>query len=166
MIRQYKPDYCYNTALVFSFGTVYALGKNRIDDFVLKNGLTYIVTLFVTVISFRLFHEKWGKSIWFYEAVSLRFAAVVILVFMKIRLSNVFLNYLGDHVFSIYILQRIPMSILNGTTVSDDLYLYFLRSFIITLFISYYFDKYTAAIWKSIDAHLFPQKAIKEEPIS
>ena len=56
---------------------------------------------------------------------------------------NQILIWLGKNVFGVYILQRIPMNLLKGTPISENIYLYFSLCVVITITLTIVFQKAT-----------------------
>ena len=140
-----KESYWWNTLLCFSLGMWFGYYKDSIDKFMRINKNYWFVTipLIVTFIALWLVHIKirnLGKG---YILFSLLFAMVVVAITMKIQIGNKGLNFFGKHVFSIYILQRIPMMIFQN--IISNLYLFFIVSFLATIIVAvcvdYLFNK-------------------------
>ena len=72
------------------------------------------------------------------------FMALIVLFTMKVKIGNAVLSFFGSHVFSIYILQRIPMIIFSKLGLdSYNKYLFVVLCFIITVIMAVAFDKLT-----------------------
>ena len=135
-----KQSYWWNTLLAFPLGMWFAQYKEEIDVFLQnpKNHLIVsipVISLFL--ILFRIY-LRFGLDIG-YILLSLLFALSVALLTMKIKIRNKILYFFGSHVFSIYILQRIPMILLQDKI--DNRYLYLCICFITTIIISVLFDR-------------------------
>lgn len=102
-----------------------------------------------------LFERRHSRTI-YHSIWSIAFAAIIVLVMMKVKIGNAALSALGRHVFSIYILQRIPMLLIRHFGITDNSFNFILLSFPATVFIALIFDKATAAI----DKKLFFSKSI------
>ena len=79
-----------------------------------------------------------------YNVFACLFMAFVVRVMFYHLIDNRLLFYLGRHCFSIYILQRIPMTIIHyylGENCSH--YLFLILSLFATLGIAYCFDRFT-----------------------
>lgn len=63
---------------------------------------------------------------------------------MKFKIENKIIEFFSKHVFSIYILQRVPMIILDRYGLSSHHYLFIILSLIFTSAIAVLFDKLTA----------------------
>ena len=135
-----KESYWWNTLLAFPLGMWFAQYKKEIDVFLQKPKNHLIVSIPVVSLFLILFriYLRFDLDIG-YILLSLLFASSVILLTMKIRIGNKILYFLGSHVFSIYILQRIPMILLQDKI--DNRYLYLSTCFIITIVVSVLFDR-------------------------
>lgn len=148
-----KPVRYYNTIILFPLGMWYAYFKKYIDKIVMKNNVIYIVLLTLSLFLMALGNANRDRHIIAFEIFAISFMAVILLLSMKIKLENPILNMLGKHVFSIYILQRIPMTLFQelGIAGDDNHLLFFASSFAATVFIAVMFDKFT----KKLDSKLF-----------
>ncbi len=148
-----RPDYSYNTIILFPLGFWYSYFKNTIEKLLMKNDIIYSCTLAVVVVAYFLaYMHRWDRFL-IYEIWAILFCTLVILLTMKISLQNEVLKFLGKHIFSIYILQRIPMIFLDHYGVSDrHKYVFLVASFALTTAIAVAFDfvtgKLSSAIWK------------------
>lgn len=76
------------------------------------------------------------------------------LLTMKTAPDNRFLQYLGDNVFEIYILQRIPMRLMRSFRIARHQPVVFvLLSFVITCILAYLFRR----AMEKLDKKLFPK---------
>ena len=151
-----KPVRYYNTIVLFPLGMWYAYFKKYIDKILMKNNLIYFGVLTLSLFLLALGNANRDRNIIAFEIFAVSFIAVIILLSMKIKLQNTIINMLGKHVFSIYILQRIPMKIFSelGLNGDDNHLLFFAVTFAATVFIAVIFDKFTA----KIDSKLFKAK--------
>ena len=137
-----KPAYWYNTMLCFPLGMWFSFYKDRIDGLLEKHyGLVLAGTLLVLVITY-LLNSKLNKL--FYCVYAPAFALLVTVITVRIRGRSVVLGFLGKHVFSIYLLQRIPMGMFQN--LIGNKYIYFIVTFVITILISVAFDYATKNI--------------------
>ena len=75
------------------------------------------------------------------------FTLAVVMVTMKVSIKSTALEWVGKRVFSIYILQRIPMIVLTKTGFTQNSpYAFLVLVFLITLGIAVIFDYVTAKI--------------------
>ena len=145
----YYPNqlYAVDTILCFVFGLYFSLMKVQLDKIILKNDIIYFCVLSITSICFyecskirNLFCILTGNAI---------FSILVVFISMKIKLKNDFLKFLNIHSYSIYLLQRLVMMIINEKRIfinSDFTQTFFEFS---SLFcIVSFFDKYSVYLNK------------------
>lgn len=148
-----KDGFWYNTALVLPFGMIFSLLKEKIDSFISNKTWLYVCTLCLAIIAF-VFSYQHKNRFWVYLIMSCIFATIMILILMKYKMSNPFLHFLGGHVFSIYMLQRIPDMILIKAGITKPINLC-LSSFALTILVALAFE----FVVLHIDNILFPKPA-------
>ena len=80
------------------------------------------------------------------------FMLLIVFLSMKIMFKNKILSWFGTYVFEIYILQRLPMNFGKFMHWNEqNIYLYFLFCFVVTLLLAVGFKEIT----KRIDKILF-----------
>lgn len=141
----FKPDYWYNTMLCFGAGILYSTFKQSIEAIIKKH---YWITLGILFILLGItanipLHAK-GLV---YNAFSIVFCLLIIVLSMRIRINNKALIWCGKNLFPLYIYQRIPMILLStvggGIFVCNYPVLYTTLCLAITLLITYLY-KYWA----------------------
>ena len=135
-----KPQWWYNTALAYTAGMWFAYLRKPLEKIVFSHWAVYATVFAMTVCGF-LFAWEHRHNVWMYEAHSILFSLVLVLLSCKLQLHNRFLTYCGEHLFSLFILQRIPMILLKETPISQFLNVYFMLSLVATFAISWCFDK-------------------------
>ena len=148
-----RPAYTYNTAILFVLGGFYSYFKPYIDKFVMKSGVTYLITCLTVAFMFFFAYNVRKKSIYAYSIWAIAFTLAVVLFTMKVSFSNPVFEWFGKRVFSIYILQRIPMLILQYFKISvNHQYEFFILSLFSTCLLAVIFDylteKLQRLIWK------------------
>ena len=150
-------NYWYNTALCLPLGMWYSFLKDRIEAGVMKNNIIYHITLAATFGLFMLTHYN-KRPLTVYIFWTLLFCLVVVFVTMKVSFGNKALYWLGNHVFSVYILQRLPMSVFYEIEpIASNRYIFFILSFGVTVILAELFDRSMAAL----DKVLFTKKIKK-----
>ena len=146
------PSRYYNTIIMAPMGMLYSKYKRPIEKAVMKNDITYYlavaVMLAVYILAFFRLRESGieGYTVW---AVS--FMMLLLLFTMKVRVHNDLLEWLGTHIFSIYILQRIPMIILDYFgLIEAHKYISLVAVFALTIPLALIFEKLTDLIIKGL----------------
>ena len=136
-----RDSYTYNTMICFPAGMIFAYIKPWFDK-IIKNDLFYIILclLTFTVVAYAKVHSANGIEMYSLWMIFLAFSIVVFT--KKIKIENSFLEWLGSHIFSIYILQRIPMTFLSYYGVNNHYFIFVMLSFFMTLIIALLFDQY------------------------
>ena len=132
-----KESYWWNTLLALPFGMWFGYYRPGIEHFLHKSK-NYYMTLTVLCLLFVALWYVRRRLPASYCIYSLVFATLVVMITMKVSIGNRVLTFFGNHIFSIYILQRIPMIVFRDRFSS--IYLYFIVCFIITLLLAVGFD--------------------------
>ena len=132
-------DWWYNTILCFVTGMWYSRYKNKIEHTVQRNNITYYLTVLFSLLIFAVLYCEYIRS----SPGMMIFAApvfvfIIILLSMKVKFRSMPLAFLGKHVFSIYILQRLLFLILKD--IIPNTYIYFLSTLFLTIIVSFLFD--------------------------
>lgn len=147
----YDTFLCYSVGMFVSLykEKVIELFKHRIKAFsLLMGGIGFY---YLSKNIFLQSHIMTKTSIWAYQNVFYIFA-VLLIVFIStnVYIKNGILEWFGSHLFSFYILQRLPMNYLKKIGLGKDVYLYFLLSFVSAVILAYFFDKLIAVLDKRI----------------
>lgn len=153
-------SWCYNTVIMFSMGMWYSLLRDKIEKLVMKNELIYLIIGGSAVVLYYFVYLKRKGGIEWYTAWAIMFMALVILFTMKIKIGNRILDWFGAHVFSVYILQRIPMLILKHSGLHEShKYAFIVVSFFATIALAAVFDTVVA----KLDSLIYKPKKIKNK---
>lgn len=134
-----QSEWWWNTLLCYPLGMWYSRYHIRFEEtvFSLKKYLTILLSAFIIfIVTYYVHHNGLLLT---YILSSMCFSVIVILLTMRIKVRSKFLAFLGQHVFSIYILQRLVLSIISGKIINR--YMAFVISFIVTVGVSVLFDK-------------------------
>lgn len=139
-----RSSWNYDTLILFSVGMIFSLSKPLIEKIISKHDLIYFAALLAASAAYIFFYKKRGNGIEFYSMWAILFMALIVLFTMKIKIGNPVLDFFGSHVFSIYILQRIPMIIFSRLGLDDyNKYLFVVLCFAATVIMAVAFDKLT-----------------------
>lgn len=148
MMKTDKETRWYNTVILLPIGCLYSEFREEIERLVMKNDVTYYLTLLIVFVSYLVtYSHRNSFGIEGYTAWAVCFISLVILATMKVRIYNRILEWFGMHVFSIYILQRLPMILLDRMGLIDShKYLCLIAVFAITIPLAIAFEKATDAV--------------------
>lgn len=145
-----RPSRYYNTVLCYVLGVFLSIFKDKFDKLFGNNSTLWAVTFFLSVIATFVAYDH-GKRFVFYEISMFTFTLAVVLFTMHVSLNNKILRWFGEHLFSVYILQRLPMIIFKKLGLADyNIYLYFFVCLAVTVVIAYAFDKLVNPLWAKI----------------
>ena len=112
-LSRVRPSWWCDTLMAFGAGAVYGLNRNCIENYVKKNYwicLAFAVVLFVFVGYIPFIGQKYWIS---HNIKSVAFAIIVVMATMKISVDSAMLKWSGEHLFPLYIYQRIPMIVFS-----------------------------------------------------
>lgn len=138
-----------NTVLAYLAGMWFAAYREKFEKVVFSGNREYYAYLLVTLAAFLFARQYWAK-LWVYGLTSVLFALLMVLITAKFQITNRFLAYCGEHLFSLFILQRIPMIALDNTAIEQHPYLYLIVCLVLTFAMSAVFDDLTAKAWTAL----------------
>lgn len=100
----------YDTVLCYPAGMVLSYEKEKLQRRIERYNVS---ALFICVLVTPLLYRFQGNLI-AYELLAILFCLDIVLICSYIRIENQVLLFLGKHTFEIYILQRIPMLLLQN----------------------------------------------------
>lgn len=136
----FKESWWWNTLLCFPLGMWFRLYKERIDGAMARNRVYAVVLAALTVV----FGALWGVQCFVrplgrgYILLALVFALWVTALTMRVSVGNKVLAFFGRHVFSIYMLQRLPMMVFEN--MIPNRYVLFIVCFAVTMLLAVAFD--------------------------
>lgn len=141
-IRMGLPTWWYNTVILVPFGCWYAIFQKTIDSVIMKNGFTYFGILSFLVLAYVIsFIHRWDGGIEYYTVWALIFTSIVVCLSMKVTFDNQIIKWFGQHIFSIYILQRIPMLFFSRIGLAaKEKYMYIVLCIVFTILFAMIFD--------------------------
>lgn len=139
-----QEQWYFSTIMCFPFGVWIALFKDKIRVIISKKIFIMMISCLLGFVA----TYKFRYNPWIMNIHSIMFMALVIILLTKIKIGNKFLQYLGKNLFSIFILQRIPMIILSYFDLfTTNMYMIFVFVALIATFIlSYLYNRYVPKI--------------------
>ena len=147
-----KESWWYNTLLCFPAGMWFAVVKSKIDEFAFENNTNYIklfVLSFILLVATCLL-QQWHSV--FFVPLAIQFSIFVVVVTMKFTFNSKLLSFCGEHVFSIYILQRLFFNLGQHYGLHQEPYLFFgvclIGTIVLAIIYDYIFAKYKVRLIK------------------
>ena len=150
LIRSDRGSWWYNTIILYPSGMIFSLFKDKFDKIVLKNDLTYFAFAAVVLAVYYFCYTKKGTGIEGYSLWAIMFVMLILTLSMKVSINNGILQWFGSHVFSVYILQRIPMLVFTHFGLNGKKYAFVAMSFLVTIVLAVFFDAGVAKLDKII----------------
>lgn len=155
-----RPSRYYNTMLCFAMGLWYSLYGMQVEQFIKRTAGRYWGMTLLSLGAFYVCNHFRGVHVVVHECAAMLFVWCVLLLTLKVCPDNRFLRFMGKHVFSIYILQRLPMRLFDKVLHwSDHIFLYFSASFVLTIVMAVVFDR----AMNYLDRLLFQKKERMDE---
>ncbi len=156
-----KESYYYNTLLIYPLGMWFSILKIYIDKFVMKNHIIYFVVLMIGLAAFIYTHEHALGQPYIenglhytlslpYTLWSFAFTLFIVLLTMKLRIKSFIYKWLGEHIFTVYMLQRVPMIIFQQIGLDKYKYLFVILSLIASVALAIVFDAFFKKLWSKI----------------
>lgn len=155
-----------DTIICFVFGFYYSFFRIHLEKIIMKNDITYFGALLIFILIYYYYYIYQNKNIYYISLKNGLFTLIFILITMKIKFKNEFLNLLNSHSYSIYLLQRVVMiHIRKKILFNDHEFIRFVVEFLFVIFISVIFDKNTIFIDKIFKLEKSKKKYIKENKL-
>ncbi len=134
-------SYWYSTALCYPAGMWYAFFQKRFEKHLLESDRIWFVTLIITLtLTLTLYLHR--SFIWFYEASAIGFTILVVLISMRFSFDSKAYYWMGKNLFSLYMLQRLPMIYLDSIGLSQNhTHIYIYACFIIMILLTILYNK-------------------------
>lgn len=148
LMRQHTGPYFYNTIISYAAGCWFSHWKPYYERCILQSKKRYFAACVLCIILFLISRDH-RKILAIYEICSVMFALLIVLLSSTIQLRNPFLQYCGNHVFSLYILHHIPMILLQHTPLGRHWLVHLLSSMVLVFLFSWAFDRYIVPVINS-----------------
>ncbi len=143
-----KPYFWYDTMLCYALGMGYSLIKQYVERFVNRNIVIWLLSLGVSTAAYLLLR---GHNPKLDVLANLAFSVAFVVFSMRVTLQNKVLKWCGEHLFEIYILQRIPMIVFKHIGLIDfNVYIGFVASLAVTVGLTLVFGRFTDIAWKAL----------------
>ena len=132
-MRMGRDPWTYNTVILFPAGMIFSLVKPLFEKLMAKND-AFTYTAFACLLAVYLFFDARRRAgIKFYSMWGILFMLLIVVLSLKFSVNNHILQWFGSHVFSFYILQRIPFMVLGHLGYQSRPFLFTVASFLFTI---------------------------------
>lgn len=137
-----RYPYTYNTMLVYPLGMVYSLLRPKVESLLQRGAFWYCGALLFWLLIYMYVSIHRNDRFLMYTAWTYAFTVIVVMLTMKVSFKSWVLEWCGKNLFWIYILQRIPMMLLNHFgMIERHMYYSFTIVVAATLFLTAIFDR-------------------------
>ena len=164
----YQESRYYNTFICVSLGIWFSLYREPVERLVRGpvkadgrsgHGRFFCLLLVLAglyVAGGVLLMGVYDRHEWLYIPLPVVFMLALLLLTMVFRFDNPVLRYFGDHLFSVFILMRLPMILIAQAGLAENVYVFFALAFPATVVLAHLFDLFL----KKLDSVLFKPKVL------
>lgn len=143
-----KENYWIDTLASFPFGMLLSHYKKDLLSLLSKKNMPCCLTGLCSILFLLVF--KWG-GVDIYGITACTFCGLLVLGSSWLKISNPILSWAGRNVFTIYMLQRLPMLVLSHYGISFNPGLFIILSCLLTFLLAESFSRF----FKIVDHRLF-----------
>lgn len=141
ILSRVQPSRFSNTALCYVVGMWFSYFREFIEKVLQNYNWTYYLATILVVVLYLYCYPHKGVRIMYFNGVSILFCLCIVMLSMKVSSKSRVLDWFGQHLFWVYIIQRIPMIILSHLGVADlNRYIFLIGSFILTILMAKYIN--------------------------
>lgn len=158
-MRMDRDPWTYNTVILFPAGMLFSLGKPLFEKVMAKNDVLTFTAFACLLTAYLFFDARRNAGIKYYSLWAILFMLLIVTLTLKFSVGNHILRWFGTHVFSFYILQRIPFMILSHLGYQSSPLLFTAVSFFFTVALATLFDFATG----KLDALLYSRQSARPQ---
>lgn len=140
----------YDTIFCFPLGMLFSLIKPYVDKVVMKNDIIWLIFVSGVFTVCMVGAQNRSEHILYRMLFMCTAPILITLLTMKLQCRSSILDWFGNHIFSFFMLQRIPMLLLQFMNFDNEPYLFIGLSFFGTVFLATIFDEFTDRLDKII----------------
>ncbi|WP_177918926.1 acyltransferase family protein [uncultured Eubacterium sp.] len=144
-------------------GMAFSLLRPYLKRLVTKNDFVYLLVFVGLGVAVHFLQIDKYESPYIYNLYQIAGIFAITMFCMKFKIENKIIEFFSKHIFSIFMLQRVPMIILDHFKVSENPYLFVSLSFVFTIIIAVIFDIFTAYTDKLIFS--ITNQTTKQKPL-
>ncbi len=139
-MHAFKQSHWYDTFFCYAAGMWYSYYKTDVEKRITQGGYAYFRS-FVLLAVFYLLCRRLHGAPEFAMLAAPAFSLLFTVGTMKVRVDNPVLRWYGDHLFEVYMLQRIPMIVFGKLGIFGNKYVYCAACFIAATALAWAFKK-------------------------
>lgn len=144
-----KENWWVDTLAAFPLGMLIAEHSSLLKNLLAKKGMPYLLTV-SSLLLFAFSYKIW-RGVDAYGFTTCTFCLLVVMLSSWIKVGNPVLNWAGKNVFTVYMLQRLPMLVLTAAGINNNPALFVIASFGLTYLLAESFSW----LLKLVDQRLF-----------
>lgn len=133
----------FDTLITFPLGVWFSYFRPYFEKYMKRRNLSYVL-LISGLIVFSLWKYRFGNDVLGFSACM--FCILLVMLCTKVEINNKYLQWLGVHAFSIYIIQRLPMNLFAHYGLNDNAYLFAAICIPSALLLAYGYNKMLSLI--------------------
>ncbi len=139
-----KEGWWYNTLFCYPAGMLLSCNKKELEKFCKSY---YLLALILSAGLFGVFYYLGGSVL--YNICACFFCLTITLISMKVKIGNKVLLWIGNHLFWIYIIQRLALQMISLIPVSNP-FLFTICAFLLTVILSVIIERFINYIERRI----------------
>ena len=147
--RAGKAAWWIDTLTAFPLGMFFSRIKPKLQELLSKKRMPYFLTAVFFVLWGVTFKTFGGVDI--YGVTTCMFCCLIVMGSSWVRIGNPILDWAGKNLFSIYMLQRLPMLVLTALGVNENPVMFIILSVVLTCLLA----EFLSRLLTQIDAKLF-----------
>lgn len=144
------PVRFYDTIFCFPLGMLFSLLKPYIDKILMKNDIIWLIATSGAFVVCMYGSQNRSEDVLYRILFMCTVPVVITLLMMKLQCRSSILDWFGNHIFSFFMLQRIPMLLLQYFNFDNEPYLFIGISFFATVLLATIFDETVGKLDKII----------------
>lgn len=133
-----KGSWWYDTILSFPLGMCFSIYKSRFDALMKRNAISWLLVVCSVVVT-GIWHNMIGND--HLGICACLFSLSIILIMTKVDINNKVLQWLGNHAFAIYIMQRLPMNVIEHFGWNANPYSFAIVSITSVIIIAFFYSR-------------------------
>lgn len=148
-----KQSWWYDTVLCYCLGIFYSPERDRIERAINRNWLTWLLCLVASIIV-TVILTLYPFNILSMMLRNIVFAVAMVILTMRVQFHNMVLVWCGTNLFSLYMLQRIPMIIASSSGLMNwNVYVSFVLCLMVTGLLVVIYSKIMSVLHSRTQLH-------------